>query len=142
MQSIRRILSGRRVRNSQKDIWGRRPKANASVLRSHEQSALEPQLPVVSAMTDVLEKLRTAEAFIVQPPPPSTTVPRWPIDHILREAADEIERLRSAYLAHIQMENACKRTGKPCREEAKCGCFLECTSLVMEASSLSSSESP
>lgn len=49
------------------------------------------------------------------------------------DAAEEIIRLRSAYLAHIQMENACKRTGAACRDPAKCGCFLECAALVMDA---------
>lgn len=42
----------------------------------------------------------------------------------------EIERLRAAYLAHLQMENACKRTGQPCREPEKCGCDLELAEML------------
>jgi hypothetical protein len=49
--------------------------------------------------------------------------------------SDHIAHLRGAYLAHIQMENACKRTGVPCRESGKCGCFLECSDLIAAAPS-------
>ena len=49
-----------------------------------------------------------------------------------RDAADTIvgimsacARVRRAYLRHLQTENSCRVTGKPCRELAKCGCHLE-----------------
>ena len=49
-----------------------------------------------------------------------------------RDAADTIigvmsacARIRRAYLRHLQAENNCSRTGKPCREQSKCGCHLE-----------------
>lgn len=51
----------------------------------------------------------------------------------IEEAAKEIERLRAAYLSHLQMENACRRTGIPCvRHPEKCGCALELRDLLSQ----------
>lgn len=49
----------------------------------------------------------------------------------LDAAGSEMQRLRCAYLAHLQMENACKRTGRPCHE--KCGCGEELEAMIAQA---------
>lgn len=54
----------------------------------------------------------------------------------------ECRRLRAAYLAHIQMENACKRTGSPCREPEKCGCHIECANLIAQAPAPTGKQTP
>ena len=37
----------------------------------------------------------------------------------------EIDRLRACIMRFIQQSNECTQTGEPCREAARCGCWLE-----------------
>lgn len=41
------------------------------------------------------------------------------------EAAMEIERLRAAFLACLQVENECAKKGRICAPDDMCGCALE-----------------
>ena len=43
---------------------------------------------------------------------------------VMGKAADEIERLRAAWLYQIQIENECAADGRPC-QGGRCGCLLE-----------------
>lgn len=75
-------------------------------------------------MSDIVERLRERRGVLDN---------RWPGPTALDlEAASEIERLRAAYLSHLQMENACQRTGKPCRDAEKCGCHLELQEILTQ----------
>ena len=71
-------------------------------------------------MTDIVEKLRD----------PSKGSPRW--GDTMAEAADEIERLRRAFLREIQRDNSCVFTGERCRPE-RCDCLAEMEMLVRSA---------
>lgn len=51
----------------------------------------------------------------------------------LGTAVDEGEAARAAFLTHLQRENNCAATGKPCREWSKCGCWLEMEKKIEEA---------
>lgn len=51
---------------------------------------------------------------------------------LLEDAADEIERLRAAWLRVIQAENTCGVTGRPC-DARRCGCAAEQEMLIREA---------
>jgi len=45
--------------------------------------------------------------------------------YLMRGLCLEIERLRASVMRYVQQSNACERTGVPCREPARCGCWLE-----------------
>lgn len=42
----------------------------------------------------------------------------------------EADRAQRAFLKAVQEENACEVTGEPCREDKKCGCWLEMDELI------------
>lgn len=41
-----------------------------------------------------------------------------------------MQHTRAALMACIQHDNECKETGQPCRNEEKCGCFIEAEAAV------------
>ncbi|ANW00656.1 hypothetical protein LMTR13_11255 [Bradyrhizobium icense] len=45
--------------------------------------------------------------------------------HCLEREIAICARTHAAFLAYLQTENNCTRTGQPCREHQKCGCDLE-----------------
>jgi hypothetical protein len=51
-------------------------------------------------MTDIVEKLNQAIAYLEQPKPLKITPPNWPIVLDLRECRAEIERLRTLLQRH------------------------------------------
>ena len=71
-------------------------------------------------MTDIVEMLR--QTLVGE----DTDEAMWArIARARREAANEIERLRAALMRVLQYENKCDQTGAPCREPARCSCYLE-----------------
>ena len=52
---------------------------------------------------------------------------RFPSMNDMRAWADQIERIRSAYLMKLQVENVCRVTGKDCnsRPPTPCACVTE-----------------
>jgi hypothetical protein len=46
-------------------------------------------------------------------------------DDRIEELDAEIERLRASLMRYVQQCNECEQTGEPCREPARCGCWLE-----------------
>lgn len=42
----------------------------------------------------------------------------------------EADLIQSAFLKKVQEDNDCGSTGKPCREEKKCGCWLEMDEMI------------
>jgi hypothetical protein len=53
--------------------------------------------------------------------------------HCLGREVSICAQTHAAFLAHIQDENHCEKTGQPCREWQKCGCYQEVDGYIQTA---------